>query len=71
MKNTIKALIKKETYFFPAIAVGLRDLAGSGEFGSEYIVATKRYRNFDFSNSNLNQASKVIRFSNRKIYNTN
>ncbi len=28
-------------------------------------------RNFDFSNSNLNQASKVIRFSNRKIYNTN
>ena len=45
----IKALIKKETYFFPAIAVGLRDLAGSGEFGSEYIVATKRYRNFDFS----------------------
>tara|TARA_Y100001970_G_scaffold144814_1_gene177854 strand:- start:3257 stop:5044 length:1788 start_codon:yes stop_codon:yes gene_type:complete len=28
-------------------------------------------RNFDFSNSNLNQAPKVIRFSNRKIYNTN
>tara|TARA_B100000963_G_scaffold183130_1_gene159174 strand:+ start:104 stop:1891 length:1788 start_codon:yes stop_codon:yes gene_type:complete len=28
-------------------------------------------RNFDFSSSNLNQASKVIRFSNRKIYNTN
>ena len=28
-------------------------------------------RNFNFSNSNLNQASKVIRFSNRKIYNTN
>ena len=28
-------------------------------------------RNFDFSNSNLNQASKVIRFSNRKIYNSN
>ena len=28
-------------------------------------------RNFDFSNSNSNQASKVIRFSNRKIFNTN
>ena len=28
-------------------------------------------RNFDFSNSNLNQASKVIRFSNRKIFNSN
>ena len=27
-------------------------------------------RNFDFSNSNLNQAPKVIRFSNRKIYNS-
>lgn len=28
-------------------------------------------RNFDFSNSNSNQASKVIRFSNRKIFNSN
>ena len=27
-------------------------------------------RNFDFSNSTSNQGSKVVRFSNRKIYNS-
>ncbi|GIR86987.1 MAG: hypothetical protein CM15mP86_04460 [Gammaproteobacteria bacterium] len=33
----IKALIKKETYYFPAIALGLRDIAGSGDFSSNIL----------------------------------
>lgn len=37
-------------------------------FDSKYNGIT---RNFDFSNSNSNQASKVVRFSNRKIFNLN
>ena len=37
-------------------------------FDSKYKGIT---RNFDFSNSNSNQASKVVRFSNRKIFNSN
>lgn len=37
-------------------------------FDSNYKGIT---RNFDFSNSNSNQASKVVRFSNRKIFNSN
>ena len=34
---------------------------------SSYVGIT---RNFDFSNSKSNQGSKVVRFSNRKIYNS-
>ena len=41
----IKALIRNETYFFPSVAIGLRDIAGTGLFSSEYVVATKRIRN--------------------------
>ena len=45
----IKALIKKETYYFPAIALGLRDIAGSGDFSSEYLVGTKRFGKLDLT----------------------
>ena len=45
----IKALIKKETYYFPAIALGLRDIAGSGDFSSEYLVGTKKYGKLDLT----------------------
>ncbi len=45
----IKALIKKETYLFPAVSVGLRDVAGTGLFGSEYFVSSKKFNNFDLS----------------------
>tara|TARA_Y100000748_G_scaffold222974_1_gene187625 strand:- start:1026 stop:3149 length:2124 start_codon:yes stop_codon:yes gene_type:complete len=45
----VKTLIKKETYFFPAIAVGLRDIAGTGLFSSEYVVSSKKIGNFDLS----------------------
>ena len=45
----IKALIKEETYYFPAIAGGLRDLAGTGEFSSEYLVSSKKIGSLDLS----------------------
>ncbi len=45
----VKALIGKETYFFPAIAIGLRDIAGTGLFASEYIVASKKIGHLDIS----------------------
>ncbi len=38
-----------ESYYFPAVAIGFRDLAGTGTFGSEYIVATKKINQFDFT----------------------
>lgn len=45
----IKGLIKEETYYYPAIAIGLRDLAGTGEFASEYLVSSKKIGNLDLS----------------------
>ena len=45
----VKALIKEETYYFPAIAGGLRDLAGTGEFASEYLVSSKKIGSLDLS----------------------
>lgn len=45
----LKALISNETYFFPSIAIGLRDIAGTGLFSSEYIVSTKRIQNLDLT----------------------
>ena len=44
-----KFLIYKETAILPAVAVGFRDLAGSGVFSSEYIVASKRINNVDLT----------------------
>lgn len=37
----VKAQIISETSRLPALSVGVRDLVGTGLFGSEYIVATK------------------------------
>ena len=45
----LKVLIRNEERFFPAVSVGLRDIAGTGLFSSEYIVSTKRIGNFDIS----------------------
>ena len=42
-------MIKEETYYFPAIAGGLRDLAGTGEFSSEYLVSSKKIGSLDLS----------------------
>ena len=45
----LKFLLKRESKFLPAIAIGARDLAGTGVFSSEYIVGSKRFNNIDFS----------------------
>jgi len=45
----LKVLLLREGYIKPAVAVGLRDIAGTGLFSSEYLVGTKRVGNFDIS----------------------
>ena len=45
----LKILLTEETYLFPALALGLRDLAGTGLFSSEYFVTSKRFNSIDFS----------------------
>jgi hypothetical protein len=44
-----KFLLVNESNYLPSIAVGLRDLAGSGIFSSEYLVASKFINNFDIT----------------------
>ena len=44
-----KFRITKEGDRIPAIAVGFRDLAGTGIFAGEYVVANKAFRNLDIS----------------------
>lgn len=39
----------KESRYMPEVALGFRDLGGTGLFSSEYLVANKRWYNFDFS----------------------
>ncbi len=41
-------LIKEDTYI-PEVAVGVRDVLGTGLFSGEYFVASKRYSDFDFN----------------------
>ena len=38
-----------ESALLPEIAMGFTDMAGTGLFSSEYLVASKRWRDFDFS----------------------
>ncbi len=38
----------KEEGIFPAIAIGINDIAGTGYYGSEYIVGSYGINNFDF-----------------------
>jgi len=44
-----KIRVLKEGSLRPQIAIGLRDLAGTGMFSSEYIVFSKRYNFIDFT----------------------
>ncbi len=37
----VKFRLLKES-FFPAVAIGIRDIAGTGTFAAEYLVASKR-----------------------------
>ncbi|EPC04135.1 hypothetical protein L861_02150 [Litchfieldella anticariensis FP35 = DSM 16096] len=39
----------KESRYLPQVALGLRDAGGTSLFGGEYLVASKRWRDFDFS----------------------
>ena len=46
----IKARLWDETEFFPAVAVGINDLVGTGVYSGEYVVASKRaFGDFDAS----------------------
>ena len=45
----LKFKILNESHSLPAISAGLRDLGGTGITSSEYIVASKRINNLDFS----------------------
>ena len=42
-------LFEEDDYFpyQPALAVGIRDMVGTGVFGSEYVVASKRFGNLE------------------------
>ena len=68
-----KARILRERAFFPAIAIGIRDLGGTALFASEYIVANKLINNnldlsFGIGWGNLNSNSirnPLISLSNR------
>ena len=45
----VKIRLLKERENFPQIALGFKDIAGTGLFSSEYIAASKNFRNIDFS----------------------
>lgn len=45
----VKARLVEESYWLPELSVGLRDLAGTGMFAGEFIVASKRVGAFDFT----------------------
>jgi hypothetical protein len=45
----LKLRLWKESRYFPAVAIGLQDTMGTGIFAGEYLVASKRYRDLDFT----------------------
>lgn len=45
----VKVRLHEETFYWPELSVGLRDFAGTGQFSGEYLVASKRWHNFDFT----------------------
>lgn len=44
-----KLKIVEESYYFPQIALGMNDIAGTAKFSGEYITLSKRLRNIDFT----------------------
>lgn len=44
-----KLRLREETAFWPQLALGVRDLGGTGLFSGEYLVASKRWGNWDAS----------------------
>ena len=49
MTCSSKIKLFEESEFFPSVALGLNDFAGTGVFSSEYLVTSKAFRNFDLS----------------------
>lgn len=45
----VKLRLLEESHYLPAVAVGIRDIAGTGFFSGEYVVGSKRWGNFDFT----------------------
>lgn len=45
----VKFRLNEETNAFPQIALGMRDIGGTGLFSGEYLVASKRWGHFDAS----------------------
>ncbi len=45
----MKLRLLEESFWLPELSVGLRDLGGTGLFDGEYIAASKRYKNIDFT----------------------
>ncbi|MCW2482709.1 YjbH domain-containing protein, partial [Candidatus Symbiopectobacterium sp. NZEC135] len=45
----VKARLWQESAWMPDVSFGLRDIAGTGLFDSEYLVASKRMGPFDFT----------------------
>ena len=45
----VKVRLTQESEYFPELAVGLQDFLGTGTYGGEYIVGSKRFGRFDLS----------------------
>lgn len=45
----VKLRLIRERRLFPQVAVGIRDVLGTGAWGSEYLVASKSFGNFDLT----------------------
>ncbi len=45
----VKLHLLQESHYLPEVAVGIRDLGGTGLFSSEYLVGSKRLGDFDVS----------------------
>ena len=42
-----KARLWEEELYLPQVAIGIRDIVGTGVFGSEYLVGSKKFGNTD------------------------
>ena len=45
----IKFRVLEESFYLPSVAIGVRDMAGTGLFSGEYIVGSKRFGFLDLS----------------------
>jgi len=45
----VKIRLSKEDKYWPSISVGAQDILGTGAFGGEYFVASKKFGDFDFT----------------------